>query len=169
MSIPPSVLDILRRNELLDLATCKDNVPSTSLMNFVLLEPEQTYDPKETTKPVIVMATPVNTQKYENILANPVVAILIHDWISGEATAAADSSSLSVLLQRLNQTELAQRSATLMGHARIAKGDETKFYQDVLLKRHPSAKCFIKDTAIVLVDTTSVRVADSKNHVENYE
>lgn len=149
-----------------------------------------TYVPAGHGKPytdgaVVVLATKRDTQKYENILHNPNVSLLIHDWVtartvgqgdgapSGPSAGTTSGSSpygLAQYLQKLNQAELSSVSATLDGHATLTKGDEAEFFrQKILAHNSREARCFIEDAEIVLVHITSATVANSRNQVESYD
>jgi hypothetical protein len=56
------------------LATCIDNVPNVSLMNYTYL-PSSPYS----SSPVIVMTTNPASRKTTNIISNPNVSLLVHD------------------------------------------------------------------------------------------
>ena len=58
----------------LHLATCIDNVPNVSLMNYTYL-PSSPYS----SSPVIVMTTNPASRKAINIIANSNVSLLVHD------------------------------------------------------------------------------------------
>ena len=67
-----AVQSVLSRAKLLYLATCEDSHPHLSLMTFSLVDG------------YIVMTTRKNTKKYTSIVANPHVALLIHDFDNAE-------------------------------------------------------------------------------------
>ena len=58
----------------LHLATCVDNIPHVSLMNYTYL-PSSPYS----SAPVIVMTTNPASKKMNNLVANPNVSLLVHD------------------------------------------------------------------------------------------
>ena len=68
--LPDEVVEVLRTSKLCYLATQSDGNPHLSLMNF-------TYCRKEE---VIILSTRRNTKKFYQIVENPKVAVLIHDF-----------------------------------------------------------------------------------------
>ena len=60
----------------LHLATCHDNIPNVSLMNYTYLA-ESPY----AECPVIIMTTNVSSKKTNNLVANPNVSLLVHDCV----------------------------------------------------------------------------------------
>lgn len=131
----------------LHLATCTDNIPNVSLMNYTYL-PSSPYSPSE---PVIVMTTNPASKKMANLVTNPHVSLLVHDWVSHRpptttarrmsgGTAAGSSvspsrSSLASLLLNLNTSAMSSISATINGSARVADAgtDEERFYRQAHL------------------------------------
>ncbi|PRT54120.1 Pyridoxamine 5'-phosphate oxidase [Wickerhamiella sorbophila] len=161
--LPNKVLELLRENRLAHLGTCKDNVPSVSLMNFALIEADQRFGSAD--GPVVVVATPENTQKYVNILANPKVSLLFHNSLRDEHPR----KSLSEYLQSLNHCELTKRSVTLQGYARVAEDEEAEYYRDVLLTREPESKPFVQGAKIIVIELAGgATLADALNHVEQF-
>lgn len=134
-----------RCNPQLHLATCTDNIPHVSLMNYTYL-PSSPYS----TTPVIVMTTNPSSKKMTNLAANPNVSLLVHDWVShrppttqhrrlsgdsGSGTTPAPEhrpSSLASLLLNLNTSAVSSISATINGAARLspAGSAEESFYRD---------------------------------------
>lgn len=117
----------LTKNSLqLHLSTCADNIPHISLMNYTYL-PSSPY----TTTPTIIMTTTPSSRKTLNLLENPRVSLLVHDWISHrpptlQSTASperpglSDSSSpLADLLRNLNMSSLSRISTTINGTASL--------------------------------------------------
>lgn len=58
----------------LHLATCTDSHPHVSLMNYTYL-PSSPYS----SSPAIIMTTNPGSKKYDNLVANPNVSLLVHD------------------------------------------------------------------------------------------
>lgn len=116
----------------LHLATSStDAMPHISLMNYTYL-PSSPYSASAQ----IIMTTPPGTQKTANLLQNPRVSLLVHDWVStrpptltsGRASSpppAASRSSLATLLLGMNTAALSRISATINGTAHfVAHGSE---------------------------------------------
>lgn len=92
--------------------------------------------------PAIVMTTNPASKKALNLVANPNVSLLVHDWVSPRPPTAAGSggrggspppevarSSLASLLSNLNTSALGSISATINGVARVvASGTEEERY-----------------------------------------
>lgn len=72
--LPPEVVQCLENARFLHLATCVDNMPHVSLMNYTYL-PSSPYSDS----PVIVMTTNPASKKMNNLVANPNVSLLVHD------------------------------------------------------------------------------------------
>ena len=78
--------------------------------------------------PTIIMTTNPFSKKTTNLVKNPRVSLLVHDWVShrpptrpaeGSPSRQSGRSSLATLLLNLNTSELSSISATINGHARI--------------------------------------------------
>ena len=76
-SLPHEVVQCLENARFLHLATCTDNVPHVSLMNYTYL-PSSPYS----ASPVIVMTTNPASKKMNNLVANPNVSLLVHDCMT---------------------------------------------------------------------------------------
>lgn len=72
--LPPEVVQCLENARFLHLATCVDNMPHVSLMNYTYL-PSSPYS----NSPIIVMTTNPASKKMNNLVANPNVSLLVHD------------------------------------------------------------------------------------------
>ena len=82
-------------------------------------------------QPIIVMTTNPASKKTHNLVANPRVSLLVHDWVShrppvqnpeqeSRLNPEAPRSSLANLLRGMNTSALSRISATINGEARIA-------------------------------------------------
>ena len=128
--LPPEVSQCLKNARFLHLATISSQpsdppTPHVSLMNYTYLPNYATYGP------TIIMSTNVQSLKTQNLLHNPRVSILVHDWVShrpptanpvsggrsGSPPAAATRSSLAELLLNLNTSALSSISTTITGQA----------------------------------------------------
>ena len=143
-TLPQEVVQCLENARFLHLSTCLDNVPNVSLMNYTYL-PSSPYS----TTPVIVMTTNPASRKTTNIIANPNVSILVHDWVShrpptqgrrpsGGSPGPEHRSSLASLLLNLNSSAMSSISATIGGSARLAPtgSEEEKYYVDQHLENN---------------------------------
>ncbi|GME83070.1 hypothetical protein B5S28_g2907 [[Candida] boidinii] len=185
--LPENVLTLIKSSKFLHLGTSKDNIPHVSLMNYTFVPSEKVFNSSEsssTSAPLIVVTTHKKTQKYENINSNSNVSVLIHDWISAASNDDEKSSELInneedcksnilKLLQNINQNEISSLSVTLSGSAKILNEDneERLYYKNLHLNKNPSAKVFIDgdDVAIILIQITASKVADSDNNVASYK
>ncbi|KAL8869722.1 MAG: hypothetical protein Q9198_007815, partial [Flavoplaca austrocitrina] len=132
-TLPPEVETCLKNARFLHLATCDALYPHVSLMNYTYL-PSTPYDPS----PVIIMTTNPSSKKTLNLINNPRVSLLVHDWVShrpptrvpdptreSSPPPQATRSSLASLLLNINTSALSSISATINGTARIIdKGSE---------------------------------------------
>ncbi|KAL8815603.1 MAG: hypothetical protein Q9223_005273 [Gallowayella weberi] len=117
----------------LHLATCDALYPHVSLMNYTYL-PSTPFDPN----PVIIMTTNPSSKKTLNLINNPRVSLLVHDWVShrpptrvpdptreSSPPPQATRSSLASLLLNINTSALSSISATINGTARmLERGSE---------------------------------------------
>ncbi|KAL9603574.1 MAG: hypothetical protein Q9219_001077 [cf. Caloplaca sp. 3 TL-2023] len=128
-SLPPEVETCLKNARFLHLATCDALHPHVSLMNYTYL-PSTPYDPS----PVIIMTTNPSSKKTLNLISNPRVSLLVHDWVShrpptrnpdptreGSPPPQATRSSLASLLLNINTSALSSISATINGLARMVE------------------------------------------------
>ena len=131
-SLPAEVTQCLKNARFLHLATISaahlsPPTPHVSLMNYTFL-PE--YRDQGA---VIIMTTNAQSLKTSNLLHNPKVSLLVHDWVShrpptasdvsgqrsGSPPAAATRSSLATLLLNINTSSLSSISTTIAGEARF--------------------------------------------------
>lgn len=109
-------------------------LPHVSLMNYTFLPSSPYYS-----HPTIIMTTNAQSLKTRNLLSNPHVSLLVHDWVShrpptanrhsagreGSPPAAATRSSLASLLLNINTSALSSISTTITGEARfLEQGSE---------------------------------------------
>jgi hypothetical protein len=111
-------------------------------MNYTYL-PTTPY----TSYPTIIMTTNPSSRKTHNLISNPNVSLLVHDWVShrppttarsgsisgegraGSPPAETSRSSLATLLANLNTSALSSISATINGEARLVeRGTEEERY-----------------------------------------
>lgn len=104
-------------------------------MNYTFLQSSPYYS-----YPTIIMTTNAQSLKTRNLLSNPHVSLLVHDWVShrpptatrhatacreGSPPAAATRSSLASLLLNINTSALSSISTTITGEAQfLEKGSE---------------------------------------------
>jgi hypothetical protein len=115
-------------------------LPHVSLMNYTFLQPgpNSPHSPDNCPlppHPTIIMTTNPQSLKTHNLLSNPQVSLLVHDWVShrpptvagshqpassprsGSPPATATRSSLASLLLNMNTSALSSISTTITGQA----------------------------------------------------
>ncbi len=73
MDISKDVKDLLINEKLCMMATCWEDMPYISLMNFTYLEPENK----------VILSTRINSKKYDNIQKNKHVSLLVYSSDDG--------------------------------------------------------------------------------------
>ncbi|KAL8745333.1 MAG: hypothetical protein Q9190_002521 [Brigantiaea leucoxantha] len=124
----------------LHLATCDAMFPHVSLMNYTYLQ-SSPFDQS----PLIIMTTNPSSKKTLNLISNPRVSLLVHDWVShrpptrtpdpmreGSPPPQATRSSLASLLLNINTSALSSISATINGTARMVEpgSEEETWYKE---------------------------------------
>ncbi|KAF2021739.1 hypothetical protein BU24DRAFT_417364 [Aaosphaeria arxii CBS 175.79] len=129
--LPDEVITCLQNARFLHLSTCANNIPHISLMNYTYL-PSTPYS----THPIIIMTTPPSSRKTLNLTDNPLVSLLVHDWVSHRPPTLSSqgrspsptrpgggprSGSLAELLLGMNTASLSRISTTINGTAEIVE------------------------------------------------
>lgn len=183
-ALPKKLLVLIEASKYVHIATCgNDAAPSVSLMNYIYVAPDVTYGFR-TDNDYIIFAMSENTDKFMNILTNPTVSMLFHDWvaannlsirkhdINNSDMSATQCQRLSNMLEELDDVELNQISATIQGAAEFVNplGPESKYYKGLLLHANPDADVFINgsDTVLVKVRMLGAKVVDSDNNTITY-
>ncbi|GAB7362859.1 hypothetical protein MBLNU230_g3161t1 [Neophaeotheca triangularis] len=145
--LPDQVVTCLENARFLHLATAAQNIPHVSLMNYTYLPSSSsnptTPNPATTTMrpsslpsgPTIIMTTNPSSRKTHNLLSNPAVSLLVHDWVSHRpattntsstspttgrsSSPAVPRSSLANMLMQMNSAAVSSISATINGEARV--------------------------------------------------
>lgn len=147
-ALPSEVVQCLENARFLHLGTCTNNQPHVSLMNYTYL-PSSPY----TSFPAVVMTTKPASKKCENLVANPNVSLLVHDWVSHRPPTTTSRrlsgvsnsdgpeyprSSLASLLVSLNTSSISSISATINGKARLVERgtEEEKYYREKHLENN---------------------------------
>lgn len=102
---PAHLIELMKTSKYVHLATASlDCIPSVSLMNYTFISPNKNFnkvnkgnDEKDC---YIIFATFKDTEKYENIVNNPTVSLLFHDWVT--------ANNLSVRKNSLSQVNTPQ-------------------------------------------------------------
>ncbi|KAH3685911.1 hypothetical protein WICPIJ_003100 [Wickerhamomyces pijperi] len=176
--LPSPVISLLKSAKYVHLATAtKDGIPEVTLMNYHYLpssELPSSCKASVSNKSYILLSSEKSVQ-YFNILQNPNVSLLLHDWTVAKSLNKQEDeakSDLFKLLQNLNQKELSQLSATLSGKASVVKdSNDLQFFRNILLKENPEAKIYIEgdNNAIILVEITKFKVCDYQNNQTTYD
>lgn len=77
--------------------------------------------------PAIIMTSNPSSKKTTNLISNPTVSLLVHDWVSSRPSTtnrdaspvAGPRSSLAAMLMQMNSTEMSSISATINGDAKV--------------------------------------------------
>ncbi|KAM0277762.1 hypothetical protein ACHAQH_005555 [Verticillium albo-atrum] len=193
-NLPQDVVQCLENARFLHLATCTDNIPNVSLMNYTYL-PSSPFS----TAPVIAMTTNPASKKTTNLLSNPNVSLLVHDWVShrpptsarrpsGGSPGPEHRSSLASLLLNINTSAVSSISATINGAARLLErgSDEEGFYREQHLENNTfdgegfgaasveaedgGRGCFVagEEVRVIVVTIRDVRISDWKGSVRDF-
>jgi len=154
--LPDEVVEVLRTSKLCYLATQADGNPHLSLMNFTYSRPDE----------VIILSTRRNTKKFFQIIDNPKVAILVHDFPNDEVSLYASSKEQKVCEKK---KERKQWSITLNGTAEATTDGEpiTEKYRELHMENNPDYKQFIigEDIAVLIIRIDRARMCDVQDRV----
>ncbi|KAM0718323.1 hypothetical protein Q7P37_006655 [Cladosporium fusiforme] len=129
--LPDEVVTCLENARFLHLATCTDNIPHVSLMNYTYLPSHPFTSSTLQPGPVIVMTTNPSSKKTINLIRNPNVSLLVHDWVSSRPPhmnsdrerspvgSRTGRSSLANMLMSMNSAAVSSISATINGSASV--------------------------------------------------
>ncbi|CAB4255600.1 similar to Saccharomyces cerevisiae YPR172W Protein of unknown function, transcriptionally activated by Yrm1p along with genes involved in multidrug resistance [Maudiozyma barnettii] len=183
--LPKQLLHLIKTSKYVHIATCgNDCAPSASLMNYIYVPTDSTFETRDKND-YIIFATSRDTEKYMNILTNPTVALLFHDWVAANNLSirkhsineytdeTANKEKLENFLDELDDSELNQISATIKGEADFINplGPESKYYKTLLLRANPDADVFIngENTILVKVKMISAKITDSNSNTVTYD
>ncbi|SMN21003.1 similar to Saccharomyces cerevisiae YPR172W Protein of unknown function, transcriptionally activated by Yrm1p along with genes involved in multidrug resistance [Maudiozyma saulgeensis] len=183
--LPKQLLHLIKTSKYVHIATCgNDCAPSVSLMNYIYVPNDQTFQTRDK-HDYIIFATSKDTEKFMNILTNPTVALLFHDWVAANnlsvrkhsineySNGTTNNEKLENFLDELDDSELNQISATIKGEAEFINplGPESKYYKTMLLRANPDADVFInvENTILVKVKMVSAKITDSDSNTVTYD
>lgn len=107
---PGHLIHLIKTSKYVHVGTCsKDSVPSVSLMNYSYIPRDKTFDQENDKNDYIIFATNKDSEKYHNMVANPPVSLLFHDWIT--------ANNLSVRKASLSQTPTPDPASTQLNPA----------------------------------------------------
>lgn len=170
--LPDNVTSLLKSTRFVHLATCLNDIPHVTLMNYTYYHKDQVD--------MIILTTPKDSIKYENMINNPNVSLLVHDWISAQASEKPQGerrNSLYELLANLNKNEISRVSVMLTGKAEYVDHDSESHEFYISLHQNNSkidqvqAENYIKcaDNALFVIKIDSCKVTDTNNKVEEYQ
>lgn len=166
--LPRDVIDCLKSAKYLHLGTCVDNIPHVSLMNYILVPAGEGAEYTSREEDCVVMTCSRQTKKFQNIIANPRVSLLVHDWSTRQQ--ATNATDLTSLLSSLNAASLSKYSITLNGVAEIITGPAAQYFKQKMLNSLPETRCYIEDdSAMITVHFGSARIADKANNLEQWK
>ncbi|AOW05476.1 hypothetical protein B0I72DRAFT_140559 [Yarrowia lipolytica] len=153
-TLSKEVEQLLTNAGFVHLGTCHNNQPNVTLMNYTYIADEQ----------AIVLTTRKSSTTYVNLSQNPLVSVLVHDWVTARSrVVGGQEPSLLELLQNINQNEISSMSVTLNGSARVVEDlAEAQKYLAKHEKANPDAKQFIEnqEIALLLVTFKEVKVTE---------
>lgn len=158
------------------MGTSHNDVPHVSLMNYTYYNKgDESY---------IIFTTPKDTTKYRNILLNPNVSLLVHDWISAKNTDLEQApagtgrrNSLFELLANMNKAEISSVSVMMTGKAEVVSSDDAErhaFYKSLHLNNSLIDKVqsqnYIEDdkNALFVVKISACQVTDTNDNIQQY-
>jgi general stress protein 26 len=142
--LPESVCNLLQQSTLCYLATSESGVPHLSLMNFTF---------EKVSRDAIIMTTRRNTKKFESILANPKVSILVSDFDHRSVSDAAGTCSI-----------------TLNCEVSVPGGAEAERLRAIHAENNPKYQNFIigPDIAVITATIERARICDVKDRVTHW-
>lgn len=171
--LPEAAYKLIQSTRYLHLATSYNDVPHVSLMNFTYYRNDD--------NDYIIISTPKNTTKYENMVKNNKVSILIHDWISDEIEtvdqhSTARRNSLFELITNMNKNELRSVSVMINGECQVVQPQDPKY--ELLKSLHLNNAKFddkqidnyinTEDNELILISITNCKTTDTDNHIQEY-
>ncbi|EPX72837.1 pyridoxamine 5'-phosphate oxidase [Schizosaccharomyces octosporus yFS286] len=168
--LPVQVKRCLGSSKYIQLATCFQDQPHSSLMTFTYVPAGQAL-PYEADD-CIILTTGENSKKTFNISSNPRVSLLVHDWTTNRQEADQDASSLCSLLYKMNQAQCSTTSVSLNGLATILpRGSEEEMFfrnKHIHTNDQGSTKQYVESEGfrVVKVKLQSARISDQRlDHV----
>lgn len=172
--LPETAVKLLKRTRFLHLATSYQDFPHVTLMNYTYYQEGDTE--------FIIITTPKDSTKYENISHNSRVSMLVHDWISSKSEAEDTNgeprrrNSLFELITNLNKSEMSSISIMINGSAQIIDKEDAKykFYKSLHLNNDTiepqQLDSYVKDDSneLILIKVIGCKISDSDNNVEQY-
>ncbi|KAI9138053.1 hypothetical protein BKA69DRAFT_1127674 [Paraphysoderma sedebokerense] len=184
--LPPKVVHSLQTSSFAYLATSSNNIPHLSLMNYTF-QNDQLH-------PFIILSTRRDTKKFQHVMQNSNVALLVHDFSgtrestkdqinskssssnsssspSADRTSSSSSPNLTPDSDHLTTDDSTKKySITLNGHCTVipSSSKEESVLREIHLKTNPQYRNFIvgEDISILKVTIDSCRICDVNDYVE---
>ena len=182
--LPPIIIKTLEKTLFCYLATCEGSEPHLSLMNFTFKDGEG-----------LIMSTRTNTKKFQSLIQNPSVAILIHDFqstavvpsVSGVGDSSSNSSSVdstaaisaslppaaitATTTTPPTTTPTGSCSITVYGKIEVMAGEKAEELRAFHLQKNPNYPQFIvgEDIAILRILPTRARICDIRDKVQDWK
>lgn len=167
--LPESAIKLLKSTRFLHLATTHNDFPHVSLMNYTFYQANG--------EDYVIITTPRDTTKYNNIKHNHRVSMLVHDWVSAKTEEDQPRrNSLFELITNLNKAELNSVSVMLTGEAQIiGEADEKYTFLKSLHLNNDTIdpdqiEYYVRDDGneLVLISLKSCKITDTHNKIEEY-
>lgn len=144
--LPLTITRVLGRTRLAYLATCEEASPHLSLMNYSWIADDEALGGG------IVMTTRRDTKKFAALVANPRVALLVHDFREG-STGVVGTCSI-----------------TLYGDCRVQSGEAAERLRAAHLATNPEYANFIAGVgiAVLWLQPTLARLVDLTDTVSTW-
>ena len=144
--LPNPVVTLLMASRLCFLATQSSNDPHLSLMNFTYYQPEE----------ILIMTTRRNTKKFEQMITNNKVAVLIHDF-----------PNLDIDKNKTNGNTV---SITLNGFSNIIHDENIAIkYRNIHLQKNPDYAQFIEGNEVIIIRIEKARICDINDQVKHWD
>lgn len=123
----------------------------------------------------IIISTPKDTTKYQNITKNNKVSMLIHDWISDKKEENGRRNSLFELITNLNKNELNSVSVMLNGECKILddKDERFQFFKNLHLNNSNIDNKQLDnyandDSALIVITISNCKITDINDNIQEY-
>lgn len=169
--LPESATNLLKSTKFLHLGTSYNDKPHVSLMNYTFYQKDGTE--------YIIITTPKNSTKYENLKQNNQVSILVHDWISAKSEddeTPKRRNSLLEFITNLNKAEISSVSVMIDGVAEIVPVEDSRhhFFKSLHLNNEnidsQQIDNYVKTdmNELVLIKVGGCKITDTDGNVEQY-
>lgn len=109
--IPKDLLRLIKSSKYVHVATCSSNcIPSVSLMHYIFVSSAETFHKHEYSIEIdcnnyIIFTVFEKSVTFRNVMSNPNVALLFHDWITAKnLTLRKKASIVKMIFHLLSQS-----------------------------------------------------------------